>query len=175
MVTVRRADHEARNRPNPNKASVRDLWEWAAPWISRGILIVIGVFGLVFASASSSRAQSLAGFATAGLAGLIFTLRLRRDFDGNNDGLLLDIWISRIETLWLFLPAMVLLGIAGAIVAVSVQDQDSVFRFVGIALFIVCAALAFVNSVRCIGGVAAQSQNGSLGGCSDSNLERRPQ
>ena len=155
-ATARGIDRDAQSQLNPNQVSIRDLWEWAAPWISRGVFIVIGVGGLLFASGSRNHTEFWAGFATAVLAVLIFALRLKRDFDGHRDGFLPDIWITRVETLWLFLPAMVFLGIAGAIVAAS--TQNAVLYFGGITLFVVCAGLAFMNAARCIGGGAYRQQ-----------------
>lgn len=158
IETVTRDGRETQSRVS--SVHGHELWEWAAPWISRTILIALLIFGLFSASAAGNRPESWVGYATAGLAIVIFALRLKRDLDGCNDGLFLDIWIVRTEALWLFLPVMVLLGIGGAMVAITVKR--GIYHFAGIALFIVCAGLGFVNAARCIGSntLPEQPSNG---------------
>jgi hypothetical protein len=113
---------------------------WIAPWLGHGLLVAAGIFGLSTASGAPDDATYDAGMITFALAVLILAIRLKRQLDGDELGLLLPVSVGREDGLILSIALLTVLGLGGAIVAAT---TGGIFYGVGLALFIISAALIF--------------------------------
>lgn len=120
--------------------SLREVWRLLAPWLGYVLLAAAGVLGLATASGGADEATYDAGMTTFVLAVLIIAIRIKRQLDGEYVGLLLPVAVRREDSLAIAIALLGVLGLGGAVVAAAVGGA---YYGVGLALFIVSAAIAF--------------------------------
>jgi len=126
-------------------ASLGEVWQLIAPWLGHALLAAAAVFGLLVASGAPDSATYDAGMATFLIAIAIIAIRLKRQLDGVYVGLLLPIAVTQEDSLYVSIALLTALGLGGAILADLV---GGVFYGIGLALFVLSAALIFSNIKR---------------------------
>jgi hypothetical protein len=125
--------------------SARALWRLLAPWLGYAFLGASAVLGLFTASAAEDGASYAAGLATFALAAIIIAVRMKRQFDGSEVGFLLAVSVGGSDALLVAIALQAVLGLIGFILAATVGG--AVYT-IGIALFIICMALIFIEIKR---------------------------
>ena len=143
MVSI--GDPSDDRHPAPAEPSGREAWLSLRPWLGGLLLLLAALFGLVSASEAGAGDPGLyrGGLMLAVLAIAGIFLRIKQSFDGTESGLILDISIEEDDALWLFVPVMIALALAGIIVAAA--DPAGPYYWFGLALFTAATALIFIN------------------------------
>jgi hypothetical protein len=123
----------------------RELLRMVAPWLGYVFLVFAGVLGLFTASAAADQATYVSGLVTFAVAGVLIVLRMMRQLDGADVGLLLPIAAAGIDTLLVTVAVLGVLGLVGAVLAAAVGGA---LYGIGLALFVICAALIFTELKR---------------------------
>jgi hypothetical protein len=127
-------------RPTLPAMPAREFWRMVAPWLGYVFLAYAGLLGLFTASAAKDEASYGCGLLTFAVAGVLIAVRIMRQLDGREVGLLLPIATAGGDTLVVTVAVLALLGLVGAVLAAAVGGA---FYGIGLALFIICAALIF--------------------------------
>jgi hypothetical protein len=135
-------DHSAATQP---ALPAREVWRMIGPWLGYVFLGFAGILGLFTASASADGAGYDAGLATFAIAVAVIALRAKRQLDGAEVGFLLPVSPADADTLFVTVAILGVLGIVGAALAATVGGT---LYGIGLALFIVCAALIFTEIKR---------------------------
>ncbi|HXP31242.1 MAG TPA: hypothetical protein VN832_09145 [Stellaceae bacterium] len=122
--------------------SLGEAWQLIAPWLGHALLAAAAVFGLLVASGAPDSATYDSGMATFVVAVAIIAIRIKRQLDGAYIGVLLPIAVTREDSLYVSIAVLAALGLAGAILADFVGGA---FYGIGLALFVLAAALIFSN------------------------------
>ncbi|HUK61277.1 MAG TPA: hypothetical protein VLV50_18750 [Stellaceae bacterium] len=123
----------------------REVWRLVGPWLGYLVLGAAGIFGLFTASASADAATYDAGLIAFAIAVVLIAVRMKRQFDGTEAGFLLPISPAGADTLFVTVAILAVLGLVGAVLAAAVGGM---LYGIGLALFIVCAALIFIEVKR---------------------------
>ncbi len=123
----------------------REVWRLVGPWLGYVFLAFAAVLGLFTASGAPDRATYLSGMLTFAIAVVVVALRAKRQLDGAEVGFLLPISVAGPDTLAVTIAVLGVLGLAGAALAASVGGA---LYGIGLALFVVCAALIFTEIKR---------------------------
>lgn len=126
-------------------AGARLAWRWLRPWVGGGLLVAAALLGLISASEAQTADASLywGGLALAMLSAAALFLRIKHAFDGIDDGMTLDARIENSDTLWIFVPVMTALALAGILVAGA--TPPGIDHFFGLALFCIATACIFLT------------------------------
>lgn len=126
-------------------AGARLAWRWLRPWVGGALLIAAALLGLISASEAETANSSLywGGLALAVLSAAALFLRIKHAFDGIDDGLILDARIENSDTLWIFVPVMIALALAGILIAGA--TPPGIDHCFGLALFGVATACIFLT------------------------------
>jgi hypothetical protein len=121
------------------------VWRLLAPWLGYLLIGAAGVLGLFTASGDPQGDAYIAGMVTFGIAVLMIALRIRHQFDGRYDGLLLAASVRSGDALMLYIPIIGALAVGGLVLAAM---TDGIFHNAGLAFFAVCAMLIYVSVKR---------------------------
>ena len=121
------------------------VWRLLAPWLGYLVIGAAGVLGLFTASGQPQGDPYIAGMVTFGVAVVMIALRIRHQFEGRYDGLLLATSVSSGDALAFYVPIIGALGIGGLILAAK---MDGIFHNAGFAFFAVCAVMIYVSIKR---------------------------
>jgi hypothetical protein len=124
------------------RSGLAAAWRLIAPGLGYVLLAAAALLGLFAASGAADGEAYAVGLATFALAALIIGWRLKDQFDGKDDGLLLPVTVASEDALFLLIAVMTVLGLAGLLVA---AEAEGAFHAAGIALFCVAALLIFLN------------------------------
>jgi FtsH-binding integral membrane protein len=146
---VEHASHSAalqdEERPNLPALRPREFWRMVAPWLGYVFLVCAGLLGLFTASAAADEATYACGLLTFAVAGVLIVVRMMRQLDGADVGFLLPIATAGIDTLVVTVAVLAVLGLVGAVLAAAVGGA---LYGIGLALFVICAALIFTELKR---------------------------
>jgi hypothetical protein len=142
-------DHSAapqdESAPTAPPVPADEVWRLVGPWLGYVFLVFAGVLGLFTASGAADHATYLAGIITFAIAVVIIAIRVKRQLDGVEIGFLLPISAPGVDTLVVTVALLGVLGLAGAILAAVIGGA---LYGIGLALFVVCAALIFTEIKR---------------------------
>ena len=122
-----------------------EVWHLVGPWLGYVFLAFAGVLGLFTASGATDGATYLSGLVTFAIAIIVIAMRVKRQLDGAEIGFLLPISVAGPDTLAVTIAILAVLGLAGVSLAATVGGA---LYGVGLALFVVCAALIFTEIKR---------------------------
>jgi len=121
------------------------VWRLIGPWLGYVFLAFAALLGLFTASGAADRATYVAGMLTFAIAVAVIAMRAKRQLDGAEVGFLLPISPSDADTLVVTIAILGVLGLAGGALAATV---GSALYGIGLALFLVCALLIFIEIKR---------------------------
>lgn len=121
-----------------------EFWHMIVPWLGYLFLAAAGILGLFTASGAPDDATYGAGMALFVIAGIVIAWRLKRQFDGREIGFLLPVSVDNSDFLFVSIAVLGALGLVGLGLAASVGGT---LYSIGVALFIVAAALIF-NDIK---------------------------
>jgi hypothetical protein len=135
------------DRPSPTAPALpaREVWRMIGPFLGYVFLAFAAILGLFTASDAADNATYVVGMLTFAIAVAIIAVRAKRQLDGAEIGFLLPISPAGADTLAVTVALLGILGLAGAALAASVGGA---LYGIGLALFIVCAALIFTEIKR---------------------------
>jgi hypothetical protein len=134
--------HQAAGRPVG--IPMGEFWRMLVPWLGYVFLAAAGVLGLFTASGGVDEVTYMAGLALFILAIVVIAWRMKRQLDGREVGFLLAVSVDNSDSLFVSMAVLAVLGLAGLGLAATVGGT---LYGVGIALFIVAAALIF-NDIK---------------------------
>jgi hypothetical protein len=132
-------------RPTAPAVPAREVWRLVAPWLGYVFLVFAGVLGLFTASGAADRPTYVSGLVTFAVAGVLIALRMMRQLDGKDVGFLLPVAAAGIDTLVVTVAVLGVLGLVGAVLAAAVGGA---LYGIGLAFFVICAALIFTELKR---------------------------
>lgn len=121
------------------------VWRLLTPWLGYLLIGAAGVLGLFTASGQPHGDPYIAGMVTFGVAVVMIALRIRHQFAGRYDGLLLATSVNSGDALAFYIPIVGALGIGGLVLA---AETDGIFHDAGFAFFGVCAVMIYVSVKR---------------------------
>lgn len=127
-----------------NPVPGREVWRMVVPWLGHLFLAAAALLGLFTASGAPDAASYDAGFALFVLAVVAIAWRLKRQLDGAEVGFLLNVSVDNLDSLFVAIALLVVLALVGIWLAAAIGGP---FYPIGIALFIIAAALIF-NEIR---------------------------
>ncbi len=125
--------------------SASEAWQLVAPWLGHVFLAAAAVLGLFTASGEVDGATYGAGIATFLLAILVIFVRIKRQLDGDEVGFLLPVSSTTADSLFATIAVLGVLGLVGVVLAATVGGE---LYGIGLALFIITAALIFGDIKR---------------------------
>jgi hypothetical protein len=137
-------EHEAAP-PTAPTLGAREAWRLVAPWLGHIFLAGAAVLGLFTASGGADGVTYGAGLATFFVAVLVIFVRIKRLFDGQEIGFLLPIASTSVDSMFVTIAVLGVLGLVGAVLAATVGGE---LYGIGLALFVVAAALVFSTIKR---------------------------
>lgn len=141
LEAVEAGDEDVITRPT----DFYHVWRLLAPWLGYLLIGAAGVLGLFTASGNPEGDGYVAGMVTFGIAVVMIALRIRHQFDGRYDGLLLAASVNSGDALTFYIPIIGVLGIGGLVLA---AETDGIFHDAGFAFFGVCAVMIYVSVKR---------------------------
>ncbi len=131
--------------PTAPPVAAGEVWRLVGPWLGYVALAAAGIFGLFTASAGPDGATYDTGLATFAIAVAVIAIRAKRQLDGAEIGFLLPISPAGADTLCVTVALLAVLGLVGGALAASVGGA---LYGTGLALFLVCAAIIFIEIKR---------------------------
>jgi len=132
-------------RPTAPPIPAREVWRLIGPWLGYVFLAFVAVLGLFTASGASDNATYVVGMLTFAIAVAVIAIRAKRQLDGAEIGFLLPISVAGPDTLLVTIAILGVLGLVGGALAATVGGT---LYGIGLALFVVCAALIFIEIKR---------------------------
>jgi hypothetical protein len=125
--------------------SAAELWHMLAPWLGYVFLGAAGVLGLFTASGAPDDATYDVGLSTFIVAVVIIAVHMKRQLDGREVGFLLPVAAASGDVLVVTIAILGVLALAGAALAATLGGT---LYGIGLAFFIVCWALIFIEIKR---------------------------
>jgi hypothetical protein len=137
------AQHNAEDGPRPVGAD--EVWRLVAPGLGYIFLAAAAVLGLFTASGAADSATYAAGLGTFILAAVIIAVRMKRQFDGDRVGFLLEISVASTDSLLVSIAVLTVLALVGVVLAATVGGT---LYGIGLALFVIATLLIFRDIKR---------------------------
>jgi hypothetical protein len=119
------------------------FWSWLAFWLQYLVFAVLALAGAGFAALGDAPGDYAAGMSlTLGSLALAF-LRLKHHLDSGDPSWHRFLFVSDMKNLAVAIPLFTILGLGGLVVARTLLDGS--LYAVGIAFFVVCAIVIFLN------------------------------
>lgn len=120
--------------PNREAVGLRQLYRWAAPWISGTLLVLSALLGLFAAAGAQSTCDAAAGYITFALALAALTRGIKTYFDGASTGIWSPFFATDRDTLLLLVVLLSALAVGGLFLAA--RAGDALCQYIGYALFL---------------------------------------
>lgn len=137
--------HSAAPQDEPRPVAAGEVWRLIAPGLGYVFLAAAAILGLFTASGATDSGTYYSGLATFALAVIIAAVRMKLQLDGRETGFLLPVTAASSDALVVTIALLAVLGLFGVVLAASVGGD---VYSIGLALFVISAALIFLEMKR---------------------------